>query len=243
MSSAIQDRQIKTTAHWAGWFYLLIFVSGIVAEFFVRSTLFVGGDPAATAMNIAAAPGALRWGIVADLVMIISDIVVAFLFYQLLKEVNQLLAALSAAFRFAQAVVLAANLLNLYIVAAILDGDSYLSAIPSAQINALALFFAELHGTGYALALLFFAVSLIVVGSLIIRSSRFPKLLGFMLIVAALGYMSDTLARTILVSYDEVAHIFDTAVFLPAFVAELAMVLYLIVRGVRLPAHHGKRET
>ena len=201
MSTAIQERQIRSTAHWAGWFYLLILVSGIAAEFFVRSTLFVGGDPAATAMNIIASPAALRWGILADIVMIISDIVVS-----------------------------------------ILGGDSYLSVIPAGQINALALFFAELHGTGYALALLFFAVSLVLVGLLIIRSSRFPKLLGVMLIIAALGYVSDTLARTILVSYDQVASIFDTAVFLPAFVAELAMVLYLIIRGVRPTPQTGGRE-
>jgi hypothetical protein len=233
MSTAVIDRSIKNTAHWAGWFYLVIFVSGIAAEFFVRSSLFVAGDAAATATNIVSSPGALRWGILADLLMIISDIVVALLFYQLLKEVNQLLAALSAAFRFAQAVVLAANLLNLYIVVAMLGGDSYLSAVPAAQINALALFFAQLHGTGYALALLFFAVSLILVGLLVLRSERFPKVLGIMLIIAAFGYTADTIARTVLVSYADVAHIFDTAVFLPAFVAELAMVLYLIVRGVR----------
>lgn len=233
MTTIAYDRSMRNTAHWAGWFYLVIFVTGIAAEFFVRSALFVSGDATTTAINVLASPGALRWGIVADLVMIMSDIVVAFLFYQILKEVNVLLAALSAAFRFAQAVVLAANLLNLYIVVAILGGDSYLLAIPTGQVNALALFFAELHGTGYALALLFFAVSLILVGLLVYRSTRFPKLLGIMLFVAAFGYTADTLARTILISYDQVAPIFDTVVFLPAFVAELALVLYLMIRGVR----------
>jgi hypothetical protein len=63
-----------------------------------------------------------------------------------------------------------------------------------------------------------------------------------MLIIAALGYASDTLARTMLVSYDQVASIFDTAVFLPAFVAELAMVLYLILRGVRPTPQTGGRK-
>jgi hypothetical protein len=229
----VSIHDLRRTARSAGWVYLVLFVSGIVAEFFVRSALFVPGDAVATAANIAATPGALRWGIVADLVMIISDILLAFLFYRLLKEVDRFLAALSVAFRFAQAVILGANLLNLYIVVAILGDDRYLSAIPGDQINALALFFAELHGTGYALALLFFAVSLFIVGYLVIRSHRFPTILGVMLIVASLGYAADTLARTLLLSYDRVAHIFDTAVIVPAFIGELAMVVYLIVRGIR----------
>ena len=242
MSTALRADTVKATAHRAGWFYLAIFVSGIVAEFFVRTSLFVPGDAAATAMNIAAAPRALRWGIVADLVMIASDIVVALLFYELLKEVHRLLAVAAAAFRFAQAVVLAANLLNLYIVVALLGGSGYVSVIPTEQVNSLALFFADLHGTGYALALLFFAVSIGIVGVLVIRSPRFPGILGIMLVVAAVAYASDTLARTLLVSYDQVSHIFDTVVFLPAFVAELAMVLYLIVRGARPVAGAASTE-
>ncbi len=233
MKSETRRIDMKSTARLTGWLYLLLFVSGIVAEFFVRSSLFVPGDAAATAMNIMGNPESLRWGIVADLVMIVSDIIVAFLFYRLLKDVSPLIAMVAAAFRFAQAVVLAANLLNLYIVVALLGGDAYLAAMPADQLNALALFFATLHGTGYALALLFFAVSLSIVGYLIVRSPRFPSILGGMLMVAAAGYMADTLARTLIISYDEVSHIFDTAVFVPAFVAELSMALYLIIRGVR----------
>lgn len=225
--------QLRATARRAGWVYLLLFMSGLVAEFFLRSAVFVPADAVETAVRIAASPMTLRWAIVADLVMIASDIALALLFYELLKEVNRTIAVLAAMFRFTQAVVLSANLLNLYVVISLLGGDGYLSAIPKAQIDATALVFANLHGTGYALALIFFAVSLLLTGWLILRSPRFPRVLGVMLIVASLGYAADTLARTLLVSYETYAPIFDTAVFVPAFVAELATVLYLIIRGVR----------
>lgn len=45
------------TARLTGLAYLGIVVSGIFAEFFVRMSLVVPDDPAATASNIAGAPG------------------------------------------------------------------------------------------------------------------------------------------------------------------------------------------
>jgi hypothetical protein len=178
--------ELRSIARRAGWVYLILFVSGIAAEFFVRSSLIVPGDAAATAARLTAAPGLLGWGILADLVMIVSDILLAVLLYRLLVDVNRHLAALSVAFRYAQAIVLAVNLLNLYAVIALARGPQYLDAIPPSQTAALMLFLATLHGTGYALALLFFAVSLLLVSILVIRSPRFPSFLGLMLFVAAL---------------------------------------------------------
>ncbi len=224
---------IKATARLAGVVYLTLFISGIVAEFFVRTSLIVPGDALVTASQIGAAPGLFRIGIVADLVMIVSDILLAILFYQILKPVSATLSAIAAAFRLTQAMILGINLLNLYLVLELVGGAPYLAPLAGGTAEALALFFANAHDTGYALGLVFFGVSLAFVGYLTIRAEYLPTILGALLLVAALGYLTDSMARTVLLDYERFAPIFDTVVFVPAFVSELAMSLWLVIRGVR----------
>jgi hypothetical protein len=44
-----------------------------------------------------------------------------------------------------------------------------------------------------------------------------------------------TFARTLLVNYEQHAAFFDQVVVTPAFIGELAMVLWLLIKGVRVP--------
>lgn len=57
----------KNLARIAGLLYLVIIVTGLFAEVFVRQTLMVSGDAMATARNIQASEMLYRWGFVADL--------------------------------------------------------------------------------------------------------------------------------------------------------------------------------
>jgi hypothetical protein len=236
MQNTTDFKSLRGTARMAGAVYLTLFAAGIVAEFFVRSPLIVPGDAASTAANITAAEGLFRAGIASDLIMIICDIALAYLFYELLKPVSKPLAIIAALFRLAQAATLGMNLLNLFFALELLGGGAYLSALDARELQSLALLFVNAHGTGYALGLVFFGVSLAVVGYLTVKSGYLPALLGVLLIVASAGYLADSFARTLLVSYEQYAPVFDTAVFMPAFIAELAMTLWLLIRGVRVPA-------
>ena len=76
------------TARAAGGLYLIIIIAGIFAEFFVRQSLIVPGDATTTASNIMASEGLFRAGIAGDLVMIMSDVALALVFYVLLKPVK-----------------------------------------------------------------------------------------------------------------------------------------------------------
>lgn len=225
--------QLRTIARIAGVTYLVVFVAGMVAEFVARAPNIVDTDAAATAANIAANAGGFRVGIAADLIMVIADVGLALLFYELLKPVNKPLALLAAFFRLAQAASIGVNLLNLFIVLELASGTAYLEALGPAQLDALTLLFARAHGVGYTLALLFFGVSILIVGYLTIRAGYLPSILGGAIIVAAVGYLADIFAQTLLSSYDAYADLFGTVVLVPAFIAELAMALYLIIRGVR----------
>ena len=226
----------KKTARFAGLFYLAIIVAGIFAEFFVRSSLKVPGDAAATAANIMASTALFRSGITADLIMIICDIALAASLYILLRPVNDGLSLLGAFFRLIQAAILAVNLLNLFYALQLVSGAGYLTAIGAEQLYAQALFFFEAHATGYTLGLLFFAFNCLITGYLVYKASYFPKILGFMLVIAGAGYLTDSFAQFLLPNYAAYADIFALVVFVPAIIGELAMTLWLLIKGINTPA-------
>lgn len=223
----------KKTARIAGGLYLTIIVAGIFAEFFVRQSLIVPGEATTTARNIMAAEGFFRLGIAADLIMIMADVALALLFYVLLKPVSQALSLLAAFFRLGQATILGLNLVNLFFVLQLLNGAGYLAVFSPDQLHGLGLLFLTGHSLGYTIGLVLFGLSLLILGYLVYQADYFPRFLGVLLIVAALGYLIDSFANFLLPTYANYETIFALVVFLPAFVGELSMCLWLLVKGVK----------
>jgi hypothetical protein len=228
------DTSQRKVARVAGVLYLTIIIAGIFAEFFVRQSLIVPGDATATAANITAAEGLFRIGIAGDLIMIICDIALALAFYVLLKPVSNALSLLAAFFRLGQAAILGINLLNLFFILQLLSGADYLTVFGADQLHALVLLFLNGHSTGYSIGLVLFGLSLLILGYLVFKSGYFPRILGVLLIVASLGYLIDSFASFLLPNYDNYEAIFALVVFLPAFIGELSMCLWLLIKGVHV---------
>ena len=234
MTERIANPSQLQVARIAGVLYLTIIISGIFAEFFVRQSLVVSGDAATTVENITASAGLFRMGIAGDLIMIMSDVALALIFYILLKPVSNTLALLAAFFRLAQATTLGINLLNLFFVLQLLSGADYLTALDPEQMQALVLLFLNAHSTGYAIGLVFFGFSILILGYLIFRSGYIPRILGILLVLASFGYLVDSFAYVLLPHYADYAAIFTMVVFTPAFIAELSLALWLLLKGVNV---------
>lgn len=238
------DLSLRNTARIAGVLYLIIIFAGMFAEFFVRSSLIVPGDAAATAGNITASEGLFRAGIASDMVMILTDVAIGLILYVLLRQVSHVLALLAAFFRLAQAATLGLNLLNLFFGLQLVTGTTYLAAFSLEQQYSLGLLFLNAHGIGYRLALVFFGMSLLILGYLVFKSGFLPKVLGVLLIIASVGYQVDSFAYFLLTNYSNYQAIFGTIVVMPAFIAELAFGLWLLVKGVRVqPKGNNTPET
>ena len=226
----LSQRQV---ARVAGILYLIIIIAGIWAFFFVRSNLIVPGDAMATANKVLASEGLFRASIAADLVMIMSDVALAVAFYVLLKPVSRSLSLLAAFFRLAQAANLGSNALNLFFGLQLLKGAGDVAAFSADQLHDLALFFFNAHGVGYTISLIFFGFSILILGYLISKSGYLPRILGILLIIASLGYLLDGFANVLLINYADYADLLGTVVFGPALIAELALALWLLIKGVK----------
>lgn len=216
-----------------GLLYLAIIGLGLFGEVAVRGSLIVSGDAAATAARIAAEPLLWRAGIAGDLLMHVLDVPVILALYYLLRPVSQRLALLATLFNLIQTAVLVANKLNLLLPLLLLEGGSsnYLQAFSAAQLQALSALAINLHGHGFGIGLIFFGIACLLRGWLIARSGFLPRPLGLLLLLAGLSYLVNSFALLLAPAF--AAALFP-AILLPAFVGELALSLWLIVKGVDL---------
>ena len=215
----------------AGVMYLAIILLGLFGELFVRATLVVAGDAAATVENISRSQLLWRAGIVGDLLMHVLDVPVIWILYLLLLPVNKPLAQLTTLFNIVQTAVLAANKLTLLVPLFLLGKGTYLTAFSAQQLQSVSYLAIAAHGYGFAIGLIFFGFTCLVRGYLIFRSEYFPKVLGLLLLAAGLSYLINSFALLLVPSF---AALIFPGVLLPAFVGELLLSLWLIVKGVNI---------
>ncbi len=229
------DHTVETSpqvyARVGGVLYLILILAGMVGVIFVRGKLIVGGDPTATANNIMASPLLWRIGIAGDLIMHVCDVPLMLVFFVLLRPVNKSLALLAVLFNLVQTAVLVANKLNLLAALFLLGNAEYLKAFEPHQLYALAYLSIKLHDYGFGLGLIFFGFECLVVGHLIFRSGYLPKTLGVLMQIAGICYLTNSFALLLAPAF---ANMLFPAILIPAFIAELSLCLWLIVKGVNV---------
>ena len=229
MTSEIRRPSPQTYARIAGALYLINILAGLLGEMFVRNTLVVSGDAAATAAHIVASPLLWRIGIAGDLIMQVTDVPMILIFYVLLKPVNRNLALLGMLFTLVQTAVLVTNKLNLLTPLFLLADAEYLKAFSPDQLHALAYVSIKAHGHGFGIGLIFFGFECLVTGYLIFKSGYLPRVLGAAVQIAGVCYLINSFALILAPAFAD--SIFP-AILLPCFFAELALCLWLLVKGV-----------
>jgi len=228
----------KRLARIAGFLYLLVGVFGGFAEGYVEPKMYVAGNAAATAGNVVANAGLVRLGVVSDLLDGTFFIFTALALYVLLKPVQKGVArAMLVLVVLATAITCLAALFE-FEGLRVATGSVDLGALGTAGSNAIVLLLLDAQHYGLLVAQIFFGLWLAPLGYLAYRSGWFPKALGVVLIAAAACYVVDLLAAFLLPEIGRTIHGF--LVILPA-IAEPAMVLYLLVIGVKTTKHGAER--
>jgi hypothetical protein len=228
----------QTYARTGGLLYLIIIAAGMFGELFARGPLIVSGNAGATASHITNSIFLWRAGIAGDVVMHMCDIGVMLVFYVLLSPVNRNIALFALLSNVVQTSVLVANKLNLLIPVFLLGDAEYLKAFPPQQLHALAYVSLKTHDHGFGLGLIFFGMTCIAVGYLIIRSGYLPKVLGLGMQFAGVCYIINSF---VLILFPQLAQRLFPAILLPPFIAELSTALWLLAKGVNLRKWHERQ--
>jgi hypothetical protein len=189
----------------------------------------VPGDPAATVDNLMASESMFRLGIVAETAIVLIEIVVSALLYVLLRPVSRSLSLAAAFARFAQSVVQAVNLLTAVPALVLLGGAGYLTVFESNQLNALVQLFADANAFMIIIWGLIFGFHLLLLGTLVYRSGFFPRILGILLIIGAVGYLAQSYGHILAPQLDDVL---STVVIVLSIPGELAFTVWLLWKGV-----------
>src|SRR5579863_5256655 len=182
-------------ARLAGGLYLINIVAGAFSYGFVRVAMVAPGDAGATAANILTHELLYRSGFVAVIILLLCNVPLAIIFYDLFKVVNRRLSLLVASFILVATAVETANLLNYFAPLVILDGGHYSSAFSAEQLQSLAYASLSLQAIGFDVAVVFFAFYDLVIAYLIVRSTFLPRILGVLMAIAGLCYLTNSFAN------------------------------------------------
>ena len=218
----------KKTARLAGLLFLLMVVFGLFSEIFFRQKLIVSNDMALTASNILSNVFLYRIGITSDILMALSYLLTALALYKLLSPVNKNFAAAMVVFATAGSILLMFNILNEFAPLYILNGNDYLGAFNSSQLQSLAMLFYNLHEHGYMIGQIFFALWVLPLGVLIYKSGFIPKVFGILFVIETIFGLIAVIVHFIVPN----GMIIETILLLPGVIAEFAFMFWLLIRGI-----------
>jgi Domain of unknown function (DUF4386) len=219
----------RQLARIAGLLYLVNIVGGAFAITVVPGMLIVRGDIAATAQHIQTHELLYRSGLAAHVLVTMTNVPLAVIFYELFKVVNRRLALLDAFFILVATAVESAGLVNQFVPLVLLGGGPYAGALSPAQIQALAYLPADLSSIDYTVHTVFFGADIICFAYLVLRSTFLPRTIGVLLAVDGVAYLAYSF--TDILAPGTAAHLVPW-IQLPALVGEGSLCLWLLAVGL-----------
>ena len=230
MTEPIAEVSPLFKARAAGFFWLMTILAGMFA-FLAGGKFVVSGAAAATAANILAHESLYRWAFVANLIATVCYLAVTLLVYALLKPVNRNLSLLAAFFSLVGCAIGAVSCLFYLAPVAVLGGAQYLTVFTLEQLQAQALTFLTLSALANDMGLVFFGLHVLTVGYLIRRSTFLPRILGALLVVTGVCYLTNSFANFLSLPFKAYLLPFVAA---GGLLGEGSLSLWLIVKGVNV---------
>lgn len=172
----------RLLARVAGAFYVTIIAFALFSYLYVHGQLIIPGDMAQTATNITTHEQLYRAGFTAAaVVVVICNLPLGLILFELLKVVNPRLARLALLFIVVAATIEAVNTFNYITPLFTLTLPEYTSAFRPEQLQALVRGTNRLFGYAFSVSLTFFGVFCALTGYLIFRSRFLPAVIGILM--------------------------------------------------------------
>jgi hypothetical protein len=212
----------------AGLWYLALVFLGPLRLIYIPEKLFVTGNATATAENIAAHQWLFRFGMVDDLIAAVVLVYLTLVFYRLFKDVDQHLAVLVVILGGVMPGLLYfVNVATDESVLSIVRGADFLSVFDKPQRDALAMLLLRQHSHLNTAAEILWGLWLLPLGMLVFRSRFLPRFLGVWLLINGVAYVLLSFTGELMPEYSDKAFLLAQ----PALFGELALTLWLVIRG------------
>ncbi|MBC2838586.1 DUF4386 domain-containing protein [Robiginitalea sp. SC105] len=203
----------------AGSSYLVIFFAAVFANFLVVESLLQ--DPLGT---ISEQDMMVRAGILAFLVTVVFDVVVAWALRELYK--SHALSNLSTYFRMMHAAIMGVAIFALPVALTATTAEEVLGQV-------------DLFNTIWLIALFFFGIHLVLLARIIGK----PRIISIILAIAGVMYAVDTGAHFLLEDYATYSNVFLALVAIPSIIGELSFAIWLLAAGGKKEPHKNPTHT
>ncbi|MCF6139181.1 DUF4386 domain-containing protein [Pseudalkalibacillus berkeleyi] len=208
----------------AGVSLLLMAIAAGFSYGYVHNSLVITGDAGATFKNIQASLSLFELGILGWMIIIILDVLVSWAFYVVLKPVHKAYSLVAIWLRLLYTAILALAVSHLVIARqTILEG----AQIPPSQVMTSILSFESIWSIG----LIIFGLHLFFVGFVALKSSRIPKIISYLLVIAGSSYMLIHLLHTFFPQLEHTTNMLEMVLSLPMIAGELGFGIWLMVKG------------
>lgn len=188
-------------------------------------SIYVSQDSAQTLLNLQHSEGLFRFFILSFLFILVLDVVAAWSLYYCFRPVDRALSLLAACFRLIYCAFFATSFLCLLFV---LQMDK-VSANEGLIVSVLELFLSM-----WSLGLLLIGLHLLVLAWLMFKSVVIPLVLVCFTFLAALCYLSGSLADLLMPDYQQYKATVDAIFSLPMALGELGLASWLLLKGRKL---------
>jgi Domain of unknown function (DUF4386) len=151
--------------------------------------------------------------------------------FQVFKSVDKQLAAMMVVLFALSVPISVINELNEIAALALLHGSAVF-VFEKPQLQAMVMTLLRLYGQGNSLAQIFWGLWLLPFGLLVIKSRLIPRLLGILLMTSCCAYLISSFTLVLAPAYSTTVSMASTGV---GGVGELAVLLWLLIKGVRDP--------
>jgi hypothetical protein len=205
-------------------------VVGVVRLIYIPEALFVHGNAAATANNIAAHEWLFRLGMVSALLSSGLWLFVPLALYRLFKDVDQALAVLMVILgSLMQVPIFFVNSVTDAAALLFVRGADFLSVFDKPQRDALAMLFLKLHHNLDLANAIFWGLWLLPFGLLVYRSRFLPRFLGPWLMLECFAWLAFSLTGFLLPGHEDKVFTYSQ----PLMFAELVTMFWLAIMGAK----------
>ncbi|WP_313640162.1 DUF4386 domain-containing protein [Paenibacillus sp.] len=233
VTTGIQRTDQRTPALIASISLIIMTLASFFSYGYVHASLVVQGDASATFHNLMSSSTLFKAEILGWVIILVSDIVVAWAFYIFLKPMNNGLSLLGAWFRLTYAAILGIAILNLLFVWLLANSADPLSI--SDQLQAQVMLYLDAFESMWSIGLIVFGGHLLIVGYVAVKSNGIPKIISILLVIAGVGYMLIHLCNAFLPQFDGVITVLKFIFTVPMIVGELGFGLWLLFKGGKAP--------
>lgn len=226
-----QDQvNLKRTARIAGLIYFFILITGIFGIMYVPMQLIDSSNLPLTFRTILRHDFLFRAGIMSNLICQTLFVFLVLQLYKLFQQVSKHLARTMFALVIVGVPIAFLIIFN-QLFALLLLKEDFIKGFSPVQLQSLIMAFLKMYNYGNVVIGIFWGLWLIPFGQLVCKSGFIPKIFGILLIIGGLAYVVDAFTFVLFPSYHY--SITGIIVGLTSSIAEIAIIIWLLIKGVR----------